>query len=102
MTVYGLDAMEGIQIIGWDPIQQKIQSWVFDTDGGFGSGLWSKKGDSWEVGMNYTLNDGTKATGTNIYTKVDNNHYRFASIDRKLNGEAIPNIEPVTVTREEE
>lgn len=101
MAVYGLEAMEGIQLIGWDPVQQKIQSWVFDSDGGFGNGIWTKKGDNtWEVAMNYTLSDGQKATGTNVYKKVDDTHYSFSSVDRKLNGQAIPNIEPVTVTKE--
>ncbi|MCE5318641.1 MAG: nuclear transport factor 2 family protein [Parachlamydia sp.] len=102
MDVYGLEAMEGIQIIGFDPVQQKIQSWVFDSDGGFGTGIWTKKGDAWEVAMNYTLSDGQKATGTNVYKKVDDTHYSFSSVDRKLNGQAIPNIEAVTVAKEQQ
>lgn len=100
MAVYGLEAMEGIQIIGWDPVQQKIQSWVFDSDGGFGSGVWTKNGDNWQVAMNYTLSDGQKATGTNVYKKIDDTHYSFSSINRQVNGQAVPNIEPVTVTKE--
>lgn len=102
MSVYGLEAMEGIQIIGWDPVQQKIQSWVFDSDGGFGSGIWTKNGDAWQVAMNYTLSDGQKATGTNVYKKIDDNSYSFSSINRQVNGQSMPNIEPVTVTKEQQ
>lgn len=101
MKVYDLDAMEGTQIIGWNPSKQAIESWVFDSDGGFGTGTWEKKGDSWEVALDYTLSDGKSASATNIYKKIDNNSYSFASKNRKVNGEAIPDVEPVTVTREE-
>lgn len=100
LDVYGLDAMEGIQIIGWDPVAKRIQSWIFDSDGGFGTGTWTKKGDSWEVALDYTLSDGKKATGTNVYTKVDNDHYNYSSINRKVDGKAIPDLEPVSIARE--
>jgi ketosteroid isomerase-like protein len=101
MTVFSLEEMEGIQIIGWDPIKKKIQSWLFDSDGGYGSGEWTKNGSSWEVALNYTLSDGKKGSGTNIYTKVDDTHYRFASKNRQLDGAAVEDIEPVTVVKEE-
>lgn len=47
--VYDAEEMEGLQIIGWDPIEQKVRSWVYDSDGGFGTGVWSKNGDSWNA-----------------------------------------------------
>lgn len=100
MTIYDVPAMEGMQIIGWNPIKQSLESWIFDSDGGIGTGTWSKKGDAWEVAVNYTLSDGKKASATNVYTKVDKDHYRFASIERLVDGKALPDIEPVTVTRE--
>lgn len=101
MKVYGLEAMEGVQIIGWDPIDKKIRSWVFDSDGGFGSGVWSQVGDSWQVALNYTLSDGTPASATQIYKKLSDKSYSFASKDRKINGQAIPDVNPVTVVKEE-
>ncbi len=45
----GMDDLEGTQVIGWDPAAGKIRSWMFDSDGGFGEGTWSKKGNSWIV-----------------------------------------------------
>lgn len=101
MATYDVVAIEGMQIIGWNPNKQSLQSWIFDSDGGNGTGTWSKKADGWEVAINFTLSDGKKASATNIYTKVDNDHYRFASINRKVDGKALPDIEPVTVKREE-
>lgn len=101
MEVYGVTAMEGMQIIGWDSIEKTIHSWVYDSDGGYGIGLWKKKGDSWQVKMNYTLSDGTKGSATNIYTKINDTNYSFSSVDRIIDGQALPNIEPVTVVKEE-
>ena len=41
----GMDDLEGTQVIGWDPAAGTIRSWMFDSDGGFGEGIWSKKGN---------------------------------------------------------
>lgn len=101
MTIYDTLAMDGMQIIGWNPIKKSPESWIFDSDGGNGTGTWSKKGDGWEVAVNYTLSDGKKASAINIYTELDNDHYRFASTNRLVDGKALPDIEPVTVKREE-
>ena len=34
--------MSGTQVIGWDPAEKTIRSWVFDSDGGFYQGVWSR------------------------------------------------------------
>ena len=41
--------MAGMQIIGWDPATKQIRSWVFDSDGGFGQGTWTKKDKRWYI-----------------------------------------------------
>lgn len=101
MKVYGTVEMEGLQIIGWDPIEQKIRSWVYDSDGGFGNGIWSKDGNSWNAVLNYVLSDGKKASATYSYTNINDKSYSFSATNRTINGEALPKIEPVTVVREE-
>jgi len=101
MEVYGTVEMEGLQIIGWDPIEQKIHAWVYDSDGGFGSGFWSRNGNSWNAVLNYVLSDGKKASATYSYKEINDKSYSFSATNRTLNGEALPNIEPVTVVKEE-
>lgn len=100
MDVYGLDAMEGIQIIGWDPIEKKIRSWIFDSDGGHGNGFWSRRGDSWYVPIHYLLSSGKQASAVNIYKKIDSQSYSYSSVDREVGGRKLPNIEPVTILKE--
>lgn len=99
--IFGLETLEGMQIIGWDPTSEKIHSWIFDSDGGVGSGVWTQQDKSWQVAVSYTLSDGRKASSVNIYTPIDQKSYTFASIGRDVDGEVLPNIEPVTVVREE-
>lgn len=95
----GVFQLEGRQIIAWDPSQERIRSWIFDSDGGFGEGTWEKKGDSWVVETAQTLADGSKASAMNIYTPIDKESYRWESTGREVDGTFLPDIEPVTVKR---
>ena len=31
-----------VQVIGWDPVKDRIVSWLFDASGGTGHGTWSQ------------------------------------------------------------
>lgn len=92
--------MSGIQIIGWDPLKKQIRSWVFDSDGGFGQGTWIKKGDRWTIEQTGVLPDGRQSSAVNIMTRVDDNTMTLQSINRTLDGELLPNIDEVQVTKE--
>jgi uncharacterized protein (TIGR02246 family) len=94
-----LDPLEGTQVIGWDPIAGVIRSWLFDSDGGFGEGVWKHNGNRWVVAFQQTLPDGGHGRATNIYTIVDENTFTWSSIDRTINGEPIPDIDEVTIVR---
>ncbi len=94
-----MDDLEGTQVIGWDPAAGTIRSWMFDSDGGFGEGTWSKKGNSWIVKFSQVLPDGRKASATNIYTLIDANTFTWKSIGRKVDGEFLPNVEEVKMVR---
>ena len=99
MSVPGADDLQGTHVIGWDPAAGTIRSWMFDSDGGFGEGAWSKKNDGWVVKFRQVLPDGRTASATNIYTLVDANTFTWKSIGRKMDDEFLPNIEEVKVVR---
>lgn len=99
MKIYGQDDIEGKQIIAWDPVKDVVRSWVFDSDGGFGEGTWEKVDKSWYATMQYTLSDGRLASSKNVYTPVDNHSYTFASVEREVGGEILPDMNPVTVEK---
>jgi hypothetical protein len=91
--------MSGMQIIGWDPANKRIRSWVFDSDGGFSEGKWTRKGDRWLIQQVGTLQDGGQSTATNILTYLDDDNFSWQSIDRTVDGEVLPNVPEVVVTR---
>lgn len=91
--------MSGVQIIGWDPAEKKIRSWIFDSEGGFGEATWTHKGDQWFIQNSGTLADGRKASSLNILTYVDGDSFRWESVNREIDGELLPNVEEVTVVR---
>ncbi len=100
ITIDGKVGLEGVQKIGWDPIEKRIRSWIFDSEGGFGEGRWIKDGNRWEVKTTFVLAGGERASAVNVYTYVNANTYRWESIDREIGGEMQPNIAEVTVVRQ--
>lgn len=95
----GGDELEGTQIIGYDPATGQIRSWMFDSDGGFGEGAWSREGDQWTVKFQQILADGRTASSTNVYTYIDDNTLTWASSEREVGGEALPDVAPVKLVR---
>ena len=91
--------MAGMQIVAWDPVAQQIRSWVFDSDGGFGEGTWSQKGNAWHVQLVGTLADGGTSSSVNIITHIDNNTFTWQSVNRVVDGELLPNVDEVVAVR---
>ncbi len=42
ILVAGQEAMSGTQRIGWDPLTSQLRMWIFDSEGGYGEGLWHR------------------------------------------------------------
>lgn len=91
--------MAGMQIIGWDPAEKRIRSWVFDSDGGFGQALWTKNDNSWHIQQTGVLPDGRKSSVVNIITYVNDNTCTLQSVNRTVDGELLPNIAEVQITK---
>lgn len=95
-----MDDLEGTQVIGWDPTTETIRSWMFDSDGGFGEGVWTQKDNQWIVKFRQVLPDGRVASATNIYTIIDANTFTWKSIGRKVGDEFLPNVQPIKMVRQ--
>jgi len=94
--------VSGLQIVGWDPANKQIRSWVFDSDGGFGEGTWRKNNRSWYIQQSGTSPDGSKSSSVNIITHLDDNAFTWQSVNREVGGELLPNIDEVVVVRQAE
>ncbi|HEY3966423.1 MAG TPA: SgcJ/EcaC family oxidoreductase [Planctomycetaceae bacterium] len=95
----GRKTITGTQRIGYDPITEHLKSWVFDSAGGYADGFFHREGDSWILQSSGATADGQMASGTNIFTRVDDHRMTWGSVDRVIGGERIPDIETVTIVR---
>lgn len=91
--------VSGMQVVGWDPAAKQIRSWVFDSEGGFGEGTWTKKDNQWFITSKGTLPDGRKSSAVQIITMLDDDSYTWQSTDRQADGEILPNVEEVMIVR---
>lgn len=97
VTVNDRIEVSGLQIVGWDPSAKQIHSWVFDSDGGFGEGVWVQKDKAWHIQATGTNPDGSPSSSVNIITFVDANTFTWQSINRQAGGEILPNVDEVVV-----
>jgi uncharacterized protein (TIGR02246 family) len=99
VQIEGQPVMTGTQRIGWDPLAKTIRSWVFDSEGGFGEGIWSREGNQWIVKRTGVTRDGKIASSTNIITRVSKDRMTWQSRDRIVGGEKTPDIAEFPITR---
>ncbi len=99
LHVAGQAIMAGSQRIGWDPVGHQIRSWIFDSNGGFGEGYWTRDKNRWIVKLRGVSHDGKVGSATQVFTRVNDHKYTFESRDRLVGGEASPDIKTVSVVR---
>jgi uncharacterized protein (TIGR02246 family) len=92
-------AGHGTQVIGWDPRARHIRSWVFNADGSFGEGIWSKSGGDWLIKSSQTLADGRAASGTYVLTQVNGGEIQMQLIGHSIAGAPQPSSDPVAMMR---
>jgi uncharacterized protein (TIGR02246 family) len=89
----------GTQMIGKDNAAGAIHSWVFQSDGGFGDGLWTRDGNKWSVDFYGVTPDGSELSATAIYIHLNANTYTWQSVNQAVNGEPIADTQPIKVTK---
>jgi uncharacterized protein (TIGR02246 family) len=99
VRVQGKPELSGSQRIGWDPLTKQIKSWVFDSDGGYGEGLWMRHGDQWIVKATSVLPGGHISTATQVLTYVNKDRMRWKSIDRTHGMEVANDIAEIVMVR---
>jgi uncharacterized protein (TIGR02246 family) len=100
LKVPGRPLLTGTQRIGWDPSTQRIRSWEFDSDGDFGEGDWSRRGDAeWVVKMSGVRRDGRIATDTRVIVRTGTDHLTWQALDRTLGGEVQEDTPKFTMVR---
>jgi uncharacterized protein (TIGR02246 family) len=85
--------------IGWDPIENRVRSWIFDASGAFGDGKWTRDGNKWTIQTTTVLQDGKKAAATYVLTPVDANNLTLEAKDRSEGGQSIAGSRMTKLTR---
>jgi uncharacterized protein (TIGR02246 family) len=80
--IQGKPAMKSSQRIGWDPLTQKIKSWVFDSDGGHGEGLWAQVENRWVIKSTAVMPDGQTGSATITLEPGAKDSYVMKGFDR--------------------
>lgn len=95
----GRPVMNGVQRVGWDPLTKQFKSWVFDSEGGYAEGLWSRVGNNWVVKARGVRQDGTVVTATNQFTYLGKDRMQWVSVHRMAGNEQLPDV-AVTIVRQ--
>ena len=91
--------VSGMQVLLKDPRTGQLRSWLFDDDGGFGDSVRTRDGKRWLITAAGVQADGGELTATNLLTPLDKDTFTWQSTERTLDGEELPNVPPVKVTR---
>lgn len=99
VTVGGETVAASTQRIGWDPIEGRLRSWTFDSDGGYSEGEWLAGDDEWIVRSEATMPDGTSGSATMSVKLQDADHFVIESTDRVVAGAEEPDFKLVVARK---
>jgi hypothetical protein len=92
----------GMQIFGKDNADGGIRSWVFQSDGGFGDGLWTRDGQTWTVDFGGVTHDGKNLSASVVYHRVNADTFTWQSVQQTVDGRPIGDSQPIRVTKQKD
>jgi uncharacterized protein (TIGR02246 family) len=100
VEIAGEKAASGTMFIGWDPQSGQIKSWLFDSHGGHGEGLWTRVNEKeWVVKAQGVLRDGQPTSATQTHTVLTPDSVKTSSVDRVIGGRLAPDIPEILMVR---
>jgi len=99
VQIAGEPSRSGTQWIGWDPQAKQIRSWVFDSEGDFGQGQWTRSGNAWIVKASGVTGDGLTTSSTQVIEPINKDSLKLRSTDRVIGTELLPDIDEVVMVR---
>ena len=100
ITMKDVSVASGTQFIGYDAAAKKPRAWAFFFNGGFAEGVWTPDGENkWKIAVTATQRDGSKLTATNVFTKIDADHFSFQFTDRTRDGKPLPDDKATKMKR---
>lgn len=87
------------QLFGYDPLSSRIVSWHFAPDGGYGSGTWSRDGDTWSEKATSVQPDAKVAHALYIIHRIDDNRFTWRSCNRSIDGRPMSDSQELILIR---
>jgi hypothetical protein len=86
------------QVIGIDPRNGRITSWMFNADRGYAHGVWIPHDKGWAIEFEGVSADGTSTTAVNVLSRVED-ALVWKSTNRTVAGRSVPDTEEVVLKR---
>jgi uncharacterized protein (TIGR02246 family) len=81
------------QRFGWDPVNQQIRSWYFDSAGGYGEATWTETNDGYVGEAGGVLPDGRIGTATSYVRSGDDGSFVYQVRNRIVDGRPLADID---------
>lgn len=98
ITKDGKAVSSGTQILGRKP-GSGLRSWSFDSSGTTSDGVWARDGNRWVSETTGLTADGTEVGSVNVIVPLGPDAFTWQTTDRTEDGEPLPALPPVKVTR---
>ncbi|WP_161604739.1 YybH family protein [Roseiconus nitratireducens] len=90
----------GVQLIGWNSLNEYVQSWDFSPDGGHAVGVWRPVEGGWMAEVHGMTGDGITTDAVNTLRRLDDNAYAWQSTQRFLGDTPLPDTNEVVIKRQ--
>lgn len=91
--------MKSFQRIAWDAAEGKYRSWTFDSDGGFGEGLWHATPDGWTLQSKAVSPEGLRGSAVTKIVADGKDRFEVFGLHRLTDGVEEPDYQYTVVRR---
>lgn len=100
-TLKGKDGLDrtDTQVIGVDPYTGTLRSWIFDSDGGIGTGDWCRDGKGFVIDVKRVTDEGLRSTCRDYLRRQDDGSFTWKSTEIDVDGELLPDSEEIKVEK---
>jgi uncharacterized protein (TIGR02246 family) len=95
----GKTVTKGTMRVGKDGAVGALRSWTFESTGAVGEAVWFRDGSKWIMEASANLPEGHTLAAVNIISPTGPDSFTFQSVDRAIDGQELPDMPPIKVTR---
>jgi uncharacterized protein (TIGR02246 family) len=79
-----------VTYIAFDPAEGRFRSWFFDSRGGFGGGIWTRRDKAYMADIVSVLPDGQIGSYAMTWEQLDDDSAAWQALEREVGGESLP------------